>query len=101
MRQPHSSTLLSYTTLFRSFEVAREVPHEELVVDAPRERGPDHAIGDVHAHQPPRVRAQQRTSEPRAAPGVEDVGARRRFAEDRKSTRLNSSHRCISYAAFG
>src|SRR5437764_6248783 len=25
---------------------------------------------------------------------------RHRFGEDRKSTRLNSSHRCISYAVF-
>src|SRR5437764_4752472 len=29
-----------------------------------------------------------------------DVGAFLRKAEDRKSTRLNSSHRCISYAVF-
>src|SRR5437764_5988817 len=28
----------------------------------------------------------------------EDAGARRQGLRDRKSTRLNSSHRCISYA---
>src|SRR5947207_11241063 len=32
--------------------------------------------------------------------GVEDDEARRRLEEDRKSTRLNSSHTVISYAVF-
>src|SRR5437867_4581053 len=34
------------------------------------------------------------------AVAVEDVGARVEAVEDRKSTRLNSSHRTISYAVF-
>src|SRR5437762_4107681 len=33
-------------------------------------------------------------------PGLKQRGARRGTPRDRKSTRLNSSHRCISYAVF-
>src|SRR5437763_14916558 len=46
------------------------------------------ALSDGHPHGLPRVRGQQRS----------DV--LQRAVPDRKSTRLNSSHRCISYAVF-
>src|SRR5437764_3425567 len=36
----------------------------------------------------------------RRSPGTGSAPRRRRPAADRKSTRLNSSHRCISYAVF-
>src|SRR5437764_11816995 len=36
----------------------------------------------------------------RERPAVRRAGARRHDERDRKSTRLNSSHRCISYAVF-
>src|SRR5437879_9083241 len=72
--RPLSSTLFPYTTLFRSYR-----PAELLSVERPS--------GD------PLVAAVSRLS-----------GGRRpcpeRALQDRKSTRLNSSHRCISYAVF-
>src|SRR2546430_2637033 len=76
IRRPPRSTLFPYTTLFRSVRVDRDgnlgaVAGERLV----------HRI--VHDFVDEMV-------EP----------ARRHRAEDRKSTRLNSSHSQISYAVF-
>src|SRR2546430_10079600 len=78
IRRPPRSTLFPYTTLFRS---PRNVRGEPLAV---RER--DHA---VLVSLPDRHPARQRLQ---AEPPVGD--------EDRKSTRLNSSHSQISYAVF-
>src|SRR2546422_8623533 len=81
IRRPPRSTLFPYTTLFRSR------------VDA---RGRDHA-GEVHAGtvalQPLLV-----FQEPKLLGelGAQVVGQK----QDRKSTRLNSSHGYISYAVF-
>src|SRR5947207_6618799 len=75
--RPPTSTLFPYTTLFRSS--AGEQLVVGLVQDLERDRvplGPDRSIDDSHP------------------PGAEDP------AEDRKSTRLNSSHTVISYAVF-
>src|SRR5437879_9946221 len=77
IRRPPRSTLFPYTTLFRS------------PVEGSQE---DHPVGDGDAAI---VRA--------AAGDAERVlGRLVRVApqQDRKSTRLNSSHRCISYAVF-
>src|SRR2546422_3429460 len=71
IRRPPRSTLFPYTTLFRSLD-----------------RG-HHAVLAVRAGQ----RALETAAEDRIAP-VRDAG------EDRKSTRLNSSHGYISYAVF-
>src|SRR5437764_9152915 len=77
-RRPARSTLFPYTTLFRS----EDPDHESLsaqggAAGAPRpRRSQDHR---VHYSQ---------------AEGEVLLG------RDRKSTRLNSSHRCISYAVF-
>src|SRR2546422_7810589 len=72
IRRPPRSTLFPYTTLFRS-------QHRE-----PR------GGGDlVHGHDVGRVRHGK---------GERAVHARER--QDRKSTRLNSSHGYISYAVF-
>src|SRR5437762_9726063 len=74
--RPQRSTLFPYTTLFRSLRPCR---HGNAVCgDHPR---PD----DVGLHD---LRNHAGLSDPGAADG------------DRKSTRLNSSHRCISYAVF-
>src|SRR5437762_12466771 len=79
-RRPPRSTLFPYTTLFRSPRDADGARARRLrAVAAPppvRPRRPDLA-------GPRPLRA---------------VGRAR--LEDRKSTRLNSSHRCISYAVF-
>src|SRR5689334_23941303 len=80
LRRPPRSTLFPYTTLFRS--------HPALAVEGDRikDEGIDHLSGDGRAD--------------RADP--EEAAARRdlELGEDRKSTRLNSSHSSISYAVF-
>src|SRR5690349_23463076 len=73
IRRPPRSTLFPYTTLFRSRRVLERR-------ETQRERRRVHATAGAAA--PPRVEG--------------DVPA----GEDRKSTRLNSSHVEISYAVF-
>src|SRR5437879_7379285 len=74
IRRPPRSTLFPYTTLFRS---VRPPGHRGPGRD--RRVEPDNALRD---HRPA-------GGEPDSRPDG-----------DRKSTRLNSSHRCISYAVF-
>src|SRR5437764_9775506 len=70
IRRPPRSTLFPYTTLFRS-----------------------HRAGErIRCPQPARQRAFGRRPSRQLRRRAEPV--------DRKSTRLNSSHRCISYAVF-
>src|SRR5438045_6379482 len=73
MRPPPRSTLFPYTTLFRS-----------RIVQRPGERG----------ESPHERFARERPGGPVVR------GPRRLGREDRKSTRLNSSHLGISYAVF-
>src|SRR2546430_7929121 len=85
IRRPPRSTLFPYTTLFRS-----QCPWQDL-------RG-----GDTEAHE----------ADALGLPAVEEVGGEqvvlrlrhpaeeRPEDQDRKSTRLNSSHSQISYAVF-
>src|SRR3712207_9290740 len=78
IRRPPRSTLFPYTTLFRSRHVDARAP-------------PEH-------HQ-----VQQRVGPQPVGPVHRDAGALPRRVhprEDRKSTRLNSSHANISYAVF-
>src|SRR5690348_18122629 len=88
IRRPPRSTLFPYTTLFRSRDGRRgrapvrgrglrERGHHRVPA---RQRWPLLLHGDEHPH-------------PGRAPGDGD-------GEDRKSTRLNSSHPSISYAVF-
>src|SRR3712207_7407529 len=79
IRRPPRSTLFPYTTLFRSHR-----PQQQL---CRRSRG---------VLVPPEAVGAKRIDEERDARGETD-GAR---GEDRKSTRLNSSHANISYAVF-
>src|SRR5437763_3047356 len=79
-RLPPISTLFPYTTLFRSL---RHVDETSVSQRRCRDDGF-------------RVRARRVSRTRRTAPGR----ARRVRETDRKSTRLNSSHRCISYAVF-
>src|SRR5688572_31528837 len=86
IRRPPRSTLFPYTTLFRSDRPGadRRGAHDPLV----RLRGtclPDRGRGD---HPRPR---RERQAHPRSPAAL---------GEDRKSTRLNSSHSQISYAVF-
>src|SRR3712207_7395648 len=92
IRRPPRSTLFPYTTLFRSLvgEPGREQHLDELLGQGLRERAVDRAVEADHA-------AERRHRVARERPLV---GLERRAAQDRKSTRLNSSHANISYAVF-
>src|SRR3712207_7476936 len=87
IRRPPRSTLFPYTTLFRSVgsldhRVDRHVGERQLAGEL-----------DAHHHHP------RDPEEDDVARSREDVG-RIEGPEDRKSTRLNSSHANISYAVF-
>src|SRR5256885_13095965 len=95
IRRPPRSTLFPYTTLFRSQHAGRD----QRDADEQREhRRAEHGIVDdqAGADDVSEAREQpQRECAPRAdLEGVNDL------REDRKSTRLNSSHLVISYAVF-
>src|SRR3712207_7923082 len=81
IRRPPRSTLFPYTTLFRSAGV---VPDVMLARSAGLELAERGGV---------RCSARLETSAP-------DVYAAGDVCEDRKSTRLNSSHANISYAVF-
>src|SRR2546430_17185180 len=88
IRRPPRSTLFPYTTLFRSERtpgeialVARSFDSEVAIEPAVRR---SFVVGRARLHVILRV----------------EVRARRAWAADRKSTRLNSSHSQISYAVF-
>src|SRR3712207_7687379 len=88
IRRPPRSTLFPYTTLFRSSQV-----REPLVSQAPETSPPDvgeEATGQ-RLPQDEEKRGGDREGEQQGADDKE---------EDRKSTRLNSSHANISYAVF-
>src|SRR5690606_42068933 len=88
-----SPTRIPYTTLFRS-KVPR--PHAEggPEVEVDQRVGP---IGHAHADvDQPEQDVLGRKEPPDAHPSAGNPGA----AEDRKSTRLNSSHVKNSYAVF-
>src|SRR3712207_7007255 len=96
IRRPPRSTLFPYTTLFRSLEDDPEVL--ELVLE-----GVDLAR-DRHRVPLDRCHALVRDAAGRRLAVHDDAGGGRgddlQLEEDRKSTRLNSSHANISYAVF-
>src|SRR3712207_9174828 len=81
IRRPPRSTLFPYTTLFRS---RIDDPPQESVALLFGQHAVRHAIDAVDD----------------AIFGMRRVGPLFREVEDRKSTRLNSSHANISYAVF-
>src|SRR5207248_10113363 len=87
IRRPPTSPLFPYTTLFRSG------------VQAERGFRADGALGVDGAGGPGEsgpARVLQRAVRPLSG----EEGTARAVERDRKSTRLNSSHRTISYAVF-
>src|SRR3712207_7300758 len=84
IRRPPRSTLFPYTTLFRSrpHQLHRHALHG-------REHGTQGLV-------PPRQRGERAPQHLHVQRAGEPQGVR----EDRKSTRLNSSHANISYAVF-
>src|SRR3712207_7782885 len=89
IRRPPRSTLFPYTTLFRSALLVGR--GEDQVLDQLSTLPEEHVFGaaqtDAFRTEPTR---------PRGVAGGVGVGSH----GDRKSTRLNSSHANISYAAF-
>src|SRR5256885_8833819 len=90
IRRPPRSTLFPYTTLFRSKPRALAIPLRLLVVAQIRERADQ--VHDLLAL----LRGQVDELQAHARVDVVDLTAQ----QDRKSTRLNSSHLVISYAVF-
>src|SRR5207244_5693133 len=96
-RRPPSAPPFPYTTLFRS----QAAPHDEVGEDRGQGLVGEELV-DLHAGDGPgqvaRAEgvAQVGSNASAAEPLVDLVGHR----EDRKSTRLNSSHQIISYAVF-
>src|SRR5947209_16267375 len=80
IRRPPRSTLFPYTTLFRSYLLSRTLVPTLVMLLMRRSHAPD-ARGDSLLQRLYRSFDQ-------------------RFEQDRKSTRLNSSHANISYAVF-
>src|SRR5690242_21511531 len=81
---PPSSTLFPYTTLFRSHPLA---PHRRPRPGLPRLGGHIAEAAAGSGRRRPLLPHLERQRAPRRA-------------QDRKSTRLNSSHMSISYAVF-
>src|SRR2546427_1019245 len=89
IRRPPRSTLFPYTTLFRSAPAAALPRSVESGARRPVLHAPQVRTLEFADHG-----ADSRAARPDLHPGG-DVGA-----QDRKSTRLNSSHSQISYAVF-
>src|SRR5437763_9779435 len=87
-RPPRSSTLFPYTTLFRSQR--QSDGGWKWTMDSGDALATPRPAGDG-----PKIRRASCKDSPSTVAAV-----RNRDGEDRKSTRLNSSHRCISYAVF-
>src|SRR3712207_8871835 len=90
IRRPPRSTLFPYTTLFRSPDV--DVDRARVTVGAVAPDRPQQLLAVV---QPPRG-----GQEARQELELAERQPHRLAPEDRKSTRLNSSHANISYAVF-
>src|SRR2546430_13713419 len=93
IRRPPKSTLFPYTTLSRSRGGA-QLEHARGLARPVRLDGQGEDRG---RREPPRPALPQRL--PVVGDGP-DEAALARGAQDRKSTRLNSSHSQISYAVF-
>src|SRR5256885_7873516 len=87
IRRPPRSTLFPYTTLFRSNQVRERVPGAPCEPEGQALVRRERACRRL-ALLPERARSRRRSIQV-AVPG-----------QDRKSTRLNSSHLVISYAVF-
>src|SRR3712207_8166558 len=82
IRRPPRSTLFPYTTLFRS----KDTKYYDIDVEKEIQLDCEWCLGDVNAND-------------NKANDMHE-NAVRWISEDRKSTRLNSSHANISYAVF-
>src|SRR3712207_7827302 len=90
IRRPPRSTLFPYTTLFRSGR-GEDEPRGGREVQV-------RVVAELEARVHGRGRRDDAALDPLPVEGL--ALAERRLREDRKSTRLNSSHANISYAVF-
>src|SRR3712207_8549040 len=100
IRRPPRSTLLPYTTLFRSgreLHIAKELLGRVVLHEAVAAVNLDAILRRAHRNLA-RVQLRHGGFERHATTLVLEVGGA--IGEDRKSTRLNSSHANISYAVF-
>src|SRR2546429_9969183 len=100
IRRPPRSTLFPYTTLFRSTGPARVFDSEEACLEAILKGRMQHGDVIVIRYEGPKggpgMREMLSPTSALIGAGLGDsVGL---VTEDRKSTRLNSSHGYISYA---
>src|SRR5437879_7320345 len=87
IRRPPRSTLFPYTTLFRSHRSVYGEGGAGLHVTSTQANGGETALG-------------KQPLQDSLGNFLGRSGTGPRSDRDRKSTRLNSSHRCISYAVF-
>src|SRR3712207_6921646 len=90
IRRPPRSTLFPYTTLFRSCPEGGAAGREELLEDG---------LEPLLAVQQRAHAVQERDVRP-VSSGCAQRAVAEEDQQDRKSTRLNSSHANISYAVF-
>src|SRR3712207_8378778 len=95
IRRPPRSTLFPYTTLFRSVYEPQPYPAEDPLLGWNGPVASDQASGKGHVFLAESQSGGRRKAEA-CSGGARDAHRR----EDRKSTRLNSSHANISYAVF-
>src|SRR2546430_9618445 len=97
IRRPPRSTLFPYTTLFRSTSL------DVIEIDAASNRGIDQIreLREMVRYAPAASRSKVVIlDEAHMLTGEASNALLKTLEEDRKSTRLNSSHSQISYAAF-
>src|SRR3712207_6936209 len=95
IRRPPRSTLFPYTTLFRS-----PGGRPSVATGATGRRIAHGRRRHQHGLQPRRTHMTVRAQTPRGDTALRPFSVEFPEAEDRKSTRLNSSHANISYAVF-
>src|SRR5256885_12310272 len=91
IRRPPRSTLFPYTTLFRSEKFGKLL---ERNIQRLSSRTGESCLRNRQAAKAPRIDKAQLPSRAQFCDRMS------MFGEDRKSTRLNSSHLVISYAVF-
>src|SRR3712207_8686693 len=97
IRRPPRSTLVPYTTLFRSHQPDLALGEVEVGGEGRRERR-DRLVPERGRRLHQRTDEQHDPDVGGLVLGAPTLG--RGGGEDRKSTRLNSSHANISYAVF-
>src|SRR3712207_8486732 len=91
IRRPPRSTLFPYTTLFRSV-----LAYYQITIPEPGTNQPKRAVAPWEIELP--FMSDPSQDDPNVRQGL--VDRRLENDQDRKSTRLNSSHANISYAVF-